>query len=75
MQVQGPVRLMAVQKNGDTGNGDVGQTQNDKENLPTRKVQKSIGQPVEDGVKCSRVDEQHAVAFFVMMPLQAIPVF
>jgi hypothetical protein len=43
--------------------------------LPAREVQKAIGHPVEDGIKCSRVDEQHAVAFYVGMPLQAIPVF
>jgi hypothetical protein len=31
--------------------------------LPAGKVQKAIGQPVNDCVKYSRVDEQHAVAF------------
>ena len=37
VQIQSPVRLMAVQEDGDTGNGDVREAQNDKENLPARK--------------------------------------
>jgi hypothetical protein len=53
VQVQGAVGLVTVQKDGDAGNGDVCQAQNDKENLPARKVQKAIGHPVEDGVKYS----------------------
>jgi hypothetical protein len=75
VQVQGSVSLMTVQKDGHAGNGDVREAQDDKENLPAREVQKAIGHPVEDGIKCSRVNEQHAVAFYVGMPLKAIPVF
>ena len=33
VQIQGPVRLMAVQEDGDAGNGNVREAQNDKENL------------------------------------------
>ncbi|MEY3638994.1 MAG: hypothetical protein RIR68_2127 [Pseudomonadota bacterium] len=38
VQVQSSVSLMTVQKDGDAGNGDMRQTQNDKQNLPARKV-------------------------------------
>jgi len=38
VQIQGPVGLVTVQENGHAGNGDVGEAQNDKENLPTGKT-------------------------------------
>jgi hypothetical protein len=38
VQIQSSVRLMAVQKDGDAGNGDVREAQDDKEHLPSRKV-------------------------------------
>jgi hypothetical protein len=47
---------MAVQEDGDAGNGDVRQAQNDEENLPARKSQDSVGHPVNDRVKYSRVE-------------------
>ena len=56
VQIQGPVRLMAVQEDGDAGNGDVGQAQNDKENLPARKAHDAVGHPVNDRIKYSRVN-------------------
>jgi hypothetical protein len=39
VQIQGPVSLVAVQKDGNAGNGDVREAQNDKENLPARESQ------------------------------------
>ena len=56
VQIQGPVRLVAVQENGHAGNRDVREAQNDKENLPTRKSHDSVCHPVNDRIKCSRVD-------------------
>ena len=56
VQIQGTVRLMAVQEDGHAGNSDVGEAQNDKENLPTRKSHDSVCHPVNDRVKYSRVE-------------------
>jgi hypothetical protein len=56
VQIQSPVGLVAVQKNGDAGNGDVREAQNDEENLPARKSQKSVGQPSNGSFKYSRVE-------------------
>jgi len=63
MQVQGSVGLMTVQENGDTGNGDVRQAQNDKKDLPSRKTEQAIGQPVDHRIKHNRIENKHSLTF------------
>lgn len=46
MQVQSAVRLVTVQENRDTGNGDVGQPQGDQHHLPPRKVEQAVAHPL-----------------------------
>ena len=55
VQIQGPMRLVAVQEDGHAGNRDVGEAQNDKENLPARESHDAVGHPVNDRIKYSRV--------------------
>ena len=44
VQVERTVRLMAVQKDGDAGNGDVGEHQGHQHNLPPAGFGQSVGQ-------------------------------
>ena len=46
MQVQSAVRLVTVQKNRDTGDGDVGQAQGDQHHLPPRQVKQAVAHPL-----------------------------
>ena len=42
MQIQRTVRLVTVQENRDTGDGDVGQTQGDQHHLPDGKRKQAV---------------------------------
>jgi hypothetical protein len=63
VQIQSSVGLMTVQEDGDAGNGDVRQAQNDKENLPSRKTEQAIGQPIDQRIKHNRIENKHSLTF------------
>ena len=63
MQVQSAVRLVTVQKNGDAGNGDVGQAQSDQHDLPPRQVEQAMAHPLDDRIPKSPIRQQHDLVF------------
>ena len=63
MQVQGSVRLVTVQKNGDAGDGDVGQTQGDQHHLPPRQIEQAMTHPLNHCIQKSPIRQQHESVF------------
>ena len=51
MQIQGAVSLATMQKDGDSGNGDVGGYQSKNGNLPPWPIQISISKPLKKQIK------------------------
>jgi hypothetical protein len=51
VQVQGAVRLMAMQKNRHADHGHVGHGQREQNDLPPGNVPQAVGQPIQSGVK------------------------
>ena len=65
MQVQSAVRLVTVQKNGDTGDGDVGQGQGDQHHLPPSQVEQAVAHPVNHCIQKSPIRQQHESVFLL----------
>jgi hypothetical protein len=61
------VGLVAVQKNGDAGDGDVGQGQGDQHHLPPGKIEQAVAQPLDKSIKKSRIRHHHAFTFYVRL--------
>jgi len=61
VQVQGAVRLVAVQKNGDAGNGDVGEHQGDQDDLPPGRAGQAIAEQVDQAIAQGdqKIDSNH----------------
>jgi hypothetical protein len=57
------VRLVPVQKNGDAGDGDVGQAQGDQHHLPPRKVEQAVTHPLDERIQKSPIRQQHEFVF------------
>ena len=55
MQIQSAVCRVAVQVDGHAGDGDVCEHHRDDEDLPARKMQQAVAQPVQRGVKPSPI--------------------
>jgi len=51
VQIQRPVRLVAVQEHGDADHGDVGQHQGDQNDLPPGQVQGAMRHPIQQGLQ------------------------
>jgi hypothetical protein len=59
------VRLVTVQENRDTGDGDVGQGQGDQNHLPPSQIEQAVAHPVNHGIQKSPVRQQHEFVFLI----------
>jgi hypothetical protein len=65
VQVQSAVRLVTVQENRDTGDGDVGQGQGDQHHLPPRKIEQAVAHPVNHRIQKSPIRQEHESVFLL----------
>jgi hypothetical protein len=65
VQIERAVRLVTVQENGDTGDGDVGQGQGDQHHLPPSQIEQTVAHPMNHRIQKSPIRQQHEFVFLL----------